>query len=83
MENDKSEDEQKVKDKKNRLDVIDEILERFDVLSIKRNEKNILNMEKKNEIEIEQIRDYFTDLNADEIAYILFLVSQSDERKVE
>ena len=85
MENDKSEDEQKIKDKESRLDVIDEILERFDVLTIKRDEDkdNISKMEKRNEIEIEQIKDYFTDLNAYEIAYILYLVSLSDERKVE
>ena len=83
MENDKKEDEQKVKDKKIRLDIIDEIFRRIDALEIKDHKQNVLNIEKKNEIEIEEIKDYFTDLNTYEIAYILYLFSQTDERKVE
>ena len=78
------------KDNKNeekiRRDIIKEILTRFNVfkdLEKNNEEDNISNYEKKNELGIGDINDYFKDLKPNEIAYILYLFSLSDERKVE
>ena len=78
-----NEDEKKDKDKKIRLSIINDIFERFDVLKTHNDEENIANFEKKHKNEIEQIREYFKDLKTNEIAYILYLVSTSDEKKFE
>ena len=73
-------------EEKIRRDIIKEILMRFNVfkdLEKNNEEDNISNYEKKNELGIGDINDYFKDLKPNEIAYILYLFSLSDERKVE
>ena len=73
-------------EEKIRRDIIKEILMRFNVfkdLEKNNEEDNVSNYEKKNELGIGDINDCFKDLKPNEIAYILYLFSLSDERKVE
>ena len=71
------------KDKMSRINIIDEIFNRFKIVKslIKYDEENIELFEKKNEFEIENIREYFEALKTNEIAYILYSFSLSNERK--
>lgn len=85
MENKRKKDErEKDKDISNRINIIKEILIRFNVLSKKENDQdNISKFEKEHIEEIEEIKDYFQNLNTNEIAYIINLFSLSDDRKNE
>jgi len=82
MEQNENENEKDVKNKEIRLSIINEILKRFDALTYKKFDvENASNFEKKNGNEIEKINEYFKDLKPNEIAYILYLVSISDDKK--
>ena len=85
MENKRKKDErEKDKDISNRINIIKEILIRFNVLSKKENDQdNISKFEKEHIEEIEEIKDHFHNLNTNEIAYIINLFSLSDDRKNE
>ena len=71
------------KDKMSRINIIDEIFNRFKIVNSlnKYDEENIELFEKKNEFEIENISEYFEALKTNEIAYILYAFSLSNERK--
>ena len=71
------------KDKMSRINIIEEIFNRFKIVNSlnKYDEENIELFEKKNEFEIENISEYFEALKTNEIAYILYAFSLSNERK--
>lgn len=68
-----------------RINIINEIMDRFRIVKTPDiyEEDNITNYYNKKELEIQNINDYFPDLNAIEIAYILYLFGLSNERKEE
>ena len=84
MEN-KRKDKNKINKKEilSRIHIIGEILDRFKIVDLPKEyeEDNISLFEKNKEYEIEDINDCFKDLRKNEIAYILYLFSISEERK--
>ena len=68
-----------------RINIIKEILDRFKIINKLNDydEEIISNHENKKEYEIQVINDYFKDLRSNEIAYILYSFSLSDERKID
>ena len=77
------ENKKKDKDKMSRINIIDEIFNRFKVVNSlnKYDEENIESFQKKNEFEIDNINGYFESLKTNEIAYILYSFRLSNERK--
>ena len=68
-----------------RINIINEILDRFKILNLPNgyDEENISKYEKEKEYEIQVINDFFKDLRSNEIAYILYLFSLSNERNID
>ena len=72
-------------DIKNRISIIIEIMKRFKIINkiVDYSEDDISKFEKDKENEIEEIKSCFEDLNTNEIAYILYLFSLTDDKKSE
>ena len=86
MENPKKNKNKAIKrDVLTRINIINEILDRFKILNLPNgyDEENISKYEKEKEYEIQVINDYFKDLRSNEIAYILYLFSLSNERNID
>ena len=80
--NDNKKDDEK--DVQNRISIINEIFNRFQIATPSGYDEDFISkFKKKRELEIEDIKEIFPDLKSNEIAYILNTFLLSNERKIE